>query len=90
VLSAVASARKHDSLLQVGVNHVSSDTHVPAAAVERALGRAPDLVVPHDRLQARALAQGRPLVFSQPAAALPAALGAFVMAFQEARQPNPA
>jgi CheY-like chemotaxis protein len=85
VLSAVESARKPGSLLHVGVNHTALDGSVPLAAVERALGRAPNLVVPHDPQQARALAQGSPLVFSQPNAALPAAIGANALARLEAR-----
>jgi Flp pilus assembly CpaE family ATPase len=85
VLSAVESVRKPGSLLQVGVNQVMAESGLPLAAVERALGRSPDLSVPHDRLQSRALAQGSPLVFSQPGAALPAAIGAYALALQEPR-----
>jgi CheY-like chemotaxis protein/MinD-like ATPase involved in chromosome partitioning or flagellar assembly len=85
VLSAVESARKPGSLLHVGVNYTTVDSGVPLAAVERALGRAPNLVVPHDPQQARALAQGSPLVFSQPNTALPAAIGAYALALLEAR-----
>ncbi len=79
VLGMVDSARRPGSLLHVVVNQTSPEAAVPLAAIERALGRAPDLVVPHDRLQARALAHGAPLAFSQPTAPLPAALGAYAL-----------
>lgn len=90
VLNAVESARKPGSILHVGVNHAVPDSSVPLAAIERALGRTPDLVVPHDRLQNRALAQGSALVFTQPGAALPAAIGAYALALQESRPPSTA
>jgi Flp pilus assembly CpaE family ATPase len=90
VLGAVEGARKPGSQLHIGVNQASPESGVPMAAVERALGRAPDLLIPHDRLQARALAQGNPLIFSQPGAVLPASIGAFVLALQEPRTPAPA
>ena len=85
VLSAVEGARKPGSLLHIGVSHAAPESGVPPAAIERALGRAPDLVVPHDRQQGRALAQGSPLVFAQPASALPAAIGAYAFALMETR-----
>jgi hypothetical protein len=44
------------------------------AAVEKAIGRLPDLVVPFDRGQSMALTQGQPLVLGQPATPLVVAL----------------
>jgi CheY-like chemotaxis protein/MinD-like ATPase involved in chromosome partitioning or flagellar assembly len=87
-LSAIDGARRPGSLLHIGINHTMPDSLVPLAAVERALGRAPDLVVPYDRLQGRSLAQGSPLVFSQPGAPLAAAVGAYALALPETRQPT--
>lgn len=83
VLPAVESARRPGSLLHIGVNQAVAESGVPLAAVERALGRPPDLSVPHDRLQSRALAQGTPLVFLQPGAALPAAIGVYALSLPE-------
>jgi pilus assembly protein CpaE len=90
VLGVVEGARKPGSALHVCVNHSTPELGVPLAAVERALGRAPDLVVPYDRLQPRALAQGSPLVFSQPAAPLVAALGNYALALPDGRNAAPA
>jgi hypothetical protein len=47
-------------------------------------------VIPYDRLQSRALAQGSPLVFAQPTSALPAAIGAYALALMEPRVNAPA
>jgi pilus assembly protein CpaE len=84
VIEAVDGVRKAGSVLEIGVNQVTPEASLPLAAVERALGRPPDLVVPYDRLQPRALGQGAPLVFSQPGAALPAALGAYALKLKDA------
>jgi DNA-binding response OmpR family regulator len=61
----------------VVLNYPSPDLTLPVTAVEKALGRAPDLVIPNDRLQMPALAQGAPLVFANPKAPFPSILGAF-------------
>lgn len=53
--------------VQVALTALSSDPPtLPPAALEKALARAPGLVIPHDKNQPAALAQGAPLVFSQP------------------------
>ncbi len=56
------------------LNHISAESGLPMAAVEKALGRLPDVVVPFDRAQTAALTQGVPLVFAQPATPLVAAI----------------
>lgn len=61
--------------IQVALSAPTSDPPaLPPAALEKALGRAPNLVIPFDKHQSAALAQGAPLVFSQPNAPLPLAV----------------
>jgi CheY-like chemotaxis protein len=77
-LRALTDLPVADSHLRLALNQVSPDPGVPQASVEKALGRAVDLVVPYDRAQAAALMQGTPLVFMQPGTPLAATLRAFV------------
>lgn len=83
-LAAVAGARRPASQLLVVLNHVSPDGGLPQAAVEKALGRAPDLLIPYDRQQMTALTHGTPLIFSQPGALLPTAVGSYAARVMEA------
>ncbi|MGQ0604642.1 MAG: response regulator [Anaerolineales bacterium] len=59
-----------DEQIKVLLNHTAMETIVPQAAVEKALSRSIDAVIPFDKAQAAALAQGLPLVLSQPNSAL--------------------
>ena len=83
-LRLLESVRRADARVAVALNHVSPDHNLPLAAVERALGRPPDYVIPYDRQQALALTTGAPLIFAQPGAALPAAVGAYAVRLKEA------
>jgi CheY-like chemotaxis protein/MinD-like ATPase involved in chromosome partitioning or flagellar assembly len=74
---ALAALSVTDNRVRFALNHVSLEPPLPSTAVEKALGRAPDLVVPFDRAQAGALAQGIPLVFAQPQAVIPTVIGTF-------------
>jgi CheY-like chemotaxis protein len=65
-----------DDRLKVLLNHTTAETIVPQAAVEKALSRSVDAVIPFDKSQAAALAQGVPLVLSQPNSGLVAAIAA--------------
>jgi DNA-binding response OmpR family regulator len=79
-LQALASVRRPECQAYTLLNHVSPDHNLPQAAVEKALGAPPGLVIPYDRQQPLALTHGAPLVFSQPGALLPTAVGAFALA----------
>jgi CheY-like chemotaxis protein len=76
-LRALDGLRQADSRVSILVNQVAAEAALPLAAVERAMGRTPDSVVPFDPLQMTALARGVPLIFSQPNAGLPAAVARF-------------
>jgi pilus assembly protein CpaE len=69
-LRALAGLGVTDAKLSLTLNHVSSEPGLPMAAVQKAIGRLPDLVVPFDRAQTLALTQGLPLVLDQPATPL--------------------
>jgi Flp pilus assembly CpaE family ATPase len=56
--------------LKVLLNHTAPESIVPQAAVEKALGRSLEAIIPYDKAQAAALAQGVPLVLGQPNSAL--------------------
>lgn len=73
-LRALASLGVTDAKITLTLNHVSAEPGLPMAAVEKAIGRLPDLVVPFDKAQVSALTQGVPLVFGQPATPLSIAL----------------
>jgi len=77
-LQALGGLRRPQSQVVVLLNHVTPEASLPVSAIEKALGGPPDLVVPYDRQQSLALAHGTPLIFSQPGALLPAAVGSFV------------
>lgn len=71
------------SLVQLGVsgrkvhlllNHTVDGASLPRSAVERGLNRSVSFVVPYDSAQTRALAQGAPLVMSDPESALSGAM----------------
>jgi len=70
-----------DTSLQVALNQVTPETGIPQTAVELALGRPVDLVIPFDRGQSAALTQGTPLAFIQPVSPLPTAIRSFVAKF---------
>ena len=69
-LPVLAQLGISDEQLKVLLNHTTAETIVPQAAVEKALGRGLEAVIPFDKAQASALAQGVPLVLSQPNSAL--------------------
>jgi DNA-binding response OmpR family regulator len=73
-LRSLANLPVPENRIRIVLNQVSPEPGLPQAAVEKALGRLPAWVMPYDRAQAAALAQGTPLVFAQPAAPLVASL----------------
>lgn len=77
LLPWLAERRRPRSRVELALNHVSPDHNLPTAAVEKALGRPPDFVIPYDRQQPIALTTGAPLIFSQPGALLPTAVAAY-------------
>ena len=77
-LQALGGLRRPQSQVVVLLNHVTPEASLPTSAIEKALGGPPDMVVPYDRQQALALAHGTPLIFSQPGALLPAAVGSYI------------
>jgi pilus assembly protein CpaE len=79
-LRALASLGVTDTKVSLALNHVSAEPGLPMAAVEKAIGRLPDVVVPFDRAQAAALTQGVPLVLAQPTTPLVAALSHLTLA----------
>jgi len=58
----------------VVLNHISPQPGVPVAAIEKALRRPPDLIIPFDPAQVAALPQGKPLAWAQPTAPLAVAI----------------
>jgi CheY-like chemotaxis protein len=85
-LQALNGVRRQDSQVYAVLNHVSPDHNLPVAAVEKALGGPPGLVIPYDRQQPLALTHGAPLIFSQPGALLPAAVGTFALSLKKASE----
>jgi CheY-like chemotaxis protein len=81
-LQVLSTVRRPSADVYTVLNHVSPDHNLPAAAVEKALGAPPSLFVPYDRQQPLALTHGSPLIFSQPGALLPTAVGAFALALK--------
>jgi Flp pilus assembly CpaE family ATPase len=73
-LRALDGLCQPESQVVIFVNQVAAEAALPLSALERAMGRAPNVVIPYDPLQAPALARGVPLIFSQPGAVLPAAV----------------
>ncbi len=82
-LQAIGAAQRPAGQVHVALNHVAPEDDLPDAAVEKALGRQPELSIPYDRLQPAALRQGVPLIFSNPAAALPSAVGPYALQLLE-------
>jgi len=78
-LKALAGLGLTDQQTSLVLNYISPEPGLTQAAIEKAIGRAPDLSVPFDRAQAAALTQGAPLVFGQAASPLVAALGPFAL-----------
>jgi len=76
-LKSLASLPVPENRIRIVLNQVSPEPGLPPTAVEKALGRPPDWVIPYDRAQTAALTHGAPLVFSQPAAPLIASLVSF-------------
>ncbi|MBI3760695.1 MAG: response regulator [Chloroflexi bacterium] len=76
-LPALAENSIADGKTRLVLNHVTSEANLPQAAVEKALNRALDAVVPYDRAQLAAMMQGAPLALSQPASPLVNAVGQF-------------
>jgi len=76
-LRALEGIRKAESQVFILVNQVAAEAGLPLSALERAMGRSPNGVIPHDPAQTAALARGLPLIFSQPGAVLPAAVAKF-------------
>jgi pilus assembly protein CpaE len=76
-LRMLAALNIPDAQIKIVLNQNGPEASVPQAAVEKALGRALDAVIPYEKAQATALAQGIPLVLSQPGAALVTAVAGF-------------
>ncbi len=73
-LTSLGLADPHISLV---LNHTSPEPGLAQAAIEKALGRPPDLVVPYERAQAGAFAQGAPLVLASTPTPFAAAVSSF-------------
>jgi CheY-like chemotaxis protein len=67
-----------DHRIRVVLNHNTPDPVLTQNRVEKALGRPVDLIIPYDRAQTAAFAQGTPLILSQPNAPLAAAVQSFI------------
>ena len=77
-LSALAGLLVPDNRIRIVLNQVTPEPGLSQGRVEKALGRPVDLMVPYDRTQMAAFAQGSPLIFSQPAAPLATVVQSFV------------
>jgi CheY-like chemotaxis protein len=73
-LRALASLNLADSQIRLVLNQTAPEVLVPQSAVEKALGRPMDVVLPFERLQSQALAQGIPLVLNHPTSPLVASI----------------
>lgn len=73
-LRALPALGVSDAQVRAVLNHPAAEAAVPQAAVEKALGRPLEAVLPFDPAQAAALAQGLPLILSQPQSPLAQAL----------------
>jgi Flp pilus assembly CpaE family ATPase len=82
-LQALGALRRPQARVIVVLNQVTPEASLPISAIEKALGGPPDLVVPYDRQQNLALTHGTPLIFSQPGALLPSAVGSFVVQMRQ-------
>jgi len=83
LLQVLGTLRRPQARVSVLLNQVSLEGNLPLSAIEKALGGPPDLLVPYDRQQNLALTHGTPLIFSQPGALLPTAIGSFVAQLRE-------
>ena len=77
-LQALQKLAVTDHRIRVVLNHNSPDPVLSQSRVEKALGRSVELIIPYDRAQTAAFAQGTPLVLSQPNAPLAAAVKSFI------------
>ena len=77
-LQALQKLSVSDHRVRVVLNHNLPDPVLSQSRVEKALGRPVDLIIPYDRAQTAAFAQGTPLVLSQPNAPLAAAVQSFI------------
>lgn len=77
-LQALQKLSVSDHRIRVVLNHNLPDPVLSQSRVEKALGRPVDLILPYDRAQTAAFAQGTPLVLSQPNAPLAAAVQSFI------------
>ena len=66
--------------MRVVLNHTSPATGLPQSAVEKALGRAVDIVLPYQSNQAKALVQGQPLVLLDPGNSFAEQIGKLIAA----------
>jgi CheY-like chemotaxis protein len=82
-LQALGALRRPQARVIVVLNQVTPEASLPISAIEKALGGPPDLVVPYDWQQNLALTHGTPLIFSQPGALLPYAVGSFVVQMRQ-------
>jgi CheY-like chemotaxis protein len=73
-LRALTALNIAETQIRVVLNNTLPDPLVTQAAVEKALGRPVDVTLPFERAQASALAQGIPLVLSQPTSPLVTAI----------------
>jgi CheY-like chemotaxis protein len=76
-LRALRDLAVPDEAVRVVLNHVSPEPGLPQSAVEKALNREMNAVLPFDRGQAAALVHGTPLGLNQAASPLVAAVGQF-------------
>jgi len=83
LLQVLGTLCRPQARVSVLLNQVSLEGNLPLSAIEKALGGPPDLLVPYDRQQNLALTHGTPLIFSQPGALLPTAIGSFVAQLRE-------
>ena len=77
-LQALPKLSVADHRIRVVLNHNTPDPVLTQSRVEKALGRPVDLIIPYDRAQTAASAQGTPLILSQPNAPLAAAVQSFI------------
>ena len=66
--------------MRVVLNHTSPATGIPQSAVEKALGRAVDIVLPYQANQDRAIVQGQPLVLLEPGSPFAEQIGKLIVA----------
>ncbi len=77
-LNALKNLTVSEECIRIVLNQTMPEPGLSQSRVEKALGRPVNLILPYDRTQLAAFAQGSPLIFSQPAAPLAAAVQNFV------------